>query len=202
MLGKINLEPILIKYVVGNTIDTTPKPIYSDIVTIKGLIVDNTQNEIVYNAYGNVIEYDKKIIINTKIYDNMINYDTAMYIYQVPTNLYPNGDCDIKYIGKPKLNTFTIYVKQKSGIDIPKIYFERDNQICQIQFNFDKSILIGYIPNNQYIPFDENTKIWDRKPTDINSTKNLLRLISIEKHNKYFKKLTFEKVAENETIRS
>lgn len=194
MLRKIDLTPIIIKYLIGNTTDSTPKPIYSEPKKVYGKVIDKG-GILVDMPYGNNMEYDKAIIFNASEDTRYINEKTAIFLEEQPTKVFPNGDYEVKRVDPIKLNTFTIYLEKAKGIKMPRLYYEKDNVILEKQFNFDSDTLIGYVPYNQYIPFDFDSKIWTRKVADASSTSGLIELISIENIDETRNhKLTFTKV--------
>lgn len=194
MLRKIDLQPILIKNVIANSTDDVPKPIYSDLFTVYGKVIDKG-GIIVEETTGLNFEYDRAVIFNVNNLTKNINAQTAIYIDEIPTSVFENGDYTIERISPITLNTFTIYLNKKIGITLPKIYFEKNRQIVQIQFNYDKDKNIGYMPYNKQVPFNETTNIWNRKVNDINSLDGKIKLVSVNPvyKNKHIK-LVFEDV--------
>ena len=55
---------------------------------------------------------------------------------------------------------------------------------------------MAYVDRNRYIPFNAESRIWDREPARVNATTHRIVLQTIDKvgvdeMHKYFKKLTF-----------
>ena len=194
MLRKNDLQPILIKNVIGSTTNTTPKPIYGDYLTVYGKVIDKG-GVIVDEPTGLNFEYDRAVIFNLNKQTRYINAQTAIYIDEMPTIVFDNGDYTIERISPVVLNTFTVYLNKKVGIKLPKLYFEKDGNIIETQFNYDKTTNIGYMPYNKEIPFDKSTQIWNRKVSDVSSELGKIRLIStsVVGKNKHTK-LIFEAV--------
>lgn len=194
MLRKIDLQPIYIKNIVGSTTDTTPKPIYGDYVTVYGKVIDKG-GVIVDEPTGLNFEYDRAVIFNFSNNTKFINAQTAIYIDEMPTSVFENGDYTIERISPIQLNTFTIYLNKKVGIKLPKLYFEKNGQIVETQMNYDKDTNIAYLPYNKEIPFDKTTNIWNRKIADVSSKVGKIRLVSTEViGKKKHTKLVFEAV--------
>lgn len=194
MLRKCDLQPILIKNPVGGSTDNTPLPVYGELITVYGKVIDKG-GIIVDEPTGLNFEYDRAVIFNLNQSTRFINAQTAIYIDEMPTSIFENGDYTIERITPVVLNTFTVYLNKKQGIKLPKIYFEKDGNILETQFNYDKATNIGYMPYNKIIPFDKNTNIWNRKVNDISSKIGKIRLIATytigkKKHTK----LVFEAV--------
>lgn len=186
MLRKIDLQPILIKNPIGSTIGTTPKPVYGDLLTVYGKVIDKG-GVIVDEPTGLNFEYDRAVIFNINDVTKYINAQTAIYVDEMPTSIFDSGDYIIERISPVQLNTFTVYLNKRQGIKLPKIYFENNGNIIETQFNYDKSTNIGYFPDNKQIPFDTSTKIWNRKVADVNSLSGKIRLVSMEKIGKHTK---------------
>lgn len=191
MLRKIDLQPILIKHLLGSTTDGTPKPLYGDLETVYGKVIDKG-GIIVDEATGLNFEYDRAVIFNVNEQTKFINAHTAIYIDEMPTVVFDKGDYTIERISPIALNTFTVYLNKKNDIKLPKIYFAKDGKIYETQFNYDKTTNIGYMPYNKKIPFDNNSSIWNRKVNNIDSTVGKIRLVSIENISKKHIKLVFE----------
>lgn len=194
MLSKIDLQPILIKNVIANSTDEVPKPIYSDLITIYGKVIDKG-GTIVEEITGLNFEYDRAVIFNVNNLSKTINAQTAIFIDEMPTSIFENGDYTIERITPIELNTFTVYLNKKIGIKFPKIYFELNGKIVETQFNYDKSTNIGYMPYNKQIPFNTETNIWNRKVNVVSSKNGKIRLVSTTPvfHNRHIK-LVFEEV--------
>lgn len=186
MLRKIDLQPILIKNPIGSTTESTPKPVYGDLLTVYGKIIDKG-GIIVDEPTGLNFEYDRAVIFNINNVTKYINAQTAIYIDEMPTKIFESGDYIIERISPVQLNTFTVYLNKRQGIKLPKIYFENNGNIIETQFNYDKSTNIGYFPYNKQIPFDTSTKIWNRKVADVNSLSGKIRLVSMERTGKHTK---------------
>lgn len=186
MLRKIDLQPILIKNPIGSTTGTTPKPVYGDLLTVYGKVIDKG-GVIVDEPTGLNFEYDRAVIFNINDVTKYINAQTAIYVDEMPTSIFDSGDYIIERISPVQLNTFTVYLNKRQGIKLPKIYFENNGNIIETQFNYDKSTNIGYFPHNKQIPFDTSTKIWNRKVADVNSLSGKIRLVSMEKIGKHTK---------------
>lgn len=186
MLRKIDLQPILIKNPIGSTTESTPKPIYGDLLTVYGKVIDKG-GVIVDEPTGLNFEYDRAVIFNINNVTKYINAQTAIYIDEMPTSIFDSGDYIIERISPVQLNTFTVYLNKRQGIKLPKIYFENNGNIIETQFNYDKSTNIGYFPHNKQIPFDTSTNIWNRKVADVNSLSGKIRLVSMERIGKHTK---------------
>lgn len=193
MLRKIDLQPILIKHLIGSTTDDTPMPLYGDLMTVYGKVIDKG-GIIVDEATGLNFEYDRAVIFNINEQTKFINAHTAIYIDEMPTVVFEKGDYTIERISPITLNTFTVYLNKKNDIKLPKLYFEKNGTIYETQFNYDKSTNIGYMPYNKQIPFDETSNIWNRKVSNISSTVGKIRLVSISEVNNKHTKLVFEPV--------
>lgn len=179
MLRKIDLSPIIIKNAIANSMEEIPMPIYDDPITIYGKIIDKG-GIIVEEPTGINFEYDRAIIFNVNEKTKYINAQTAIYVDEIPTIVYPNGDYSIERITPIALNTFTVYLNKRNGITIPKLYFENDNKIVEMQLNYDKDKNIAYISKNKKIPFNSETNIWNRKVNDISSNVGKIRLVKTE----------------------
>lgn len=179
MLRKIDLSPIIIKNAIANSTEEIPMPIYDDPITIYGKIIDKG-GIIVEEPTGINFEYDRAIIFNVNEKTKYINAQTAIYVDEIPTIVYPNGDYSIERITPIALNTFTVYLNKRKGIAIPKLYFENDNKIVEMQLNYDKDKNIAYISKNKIIPFNNETNIWNRKVNDLSSNIGKIRLVKTE----------------------
>jgi hypothetical protein len=88
---------------------------------------------------------------------------------------------------------FTLYCNSLTT-DTKPLYYEQNGLIYKVKVDLDSDSLTAIIPFDKYLPINETTKIWLTKPTDAESTTNLIKLIKKEELPKGTK-LTFAKVA-------
>lgn len=73
------------------------------------------------------------------------------------------------------------------------IYYLYNNKIYETSIKLDIKSLRGSIPLNMFLPIDNDTKIWTRKPESKLDTNNMIRLIDKSKKDSYYL-LVFEEV--------
>lgn len=195
MIPKKDSKPILVKFVVGNTTDSSPKPIYSEWNIISGLISD-PNGYIVDNPYGMQQEYDRIIILNATDTSRQIINSTAILIDEYPTDNFKQGNYQIKRIFPEYNREIQIGLSKIEGINIPQIYFEKDGKILSYQLNYSNITNKGYIDRNRSIPFGTDTKMWKRKPTSVDQVEYRIVYkgqvqVGVDDMHLYFKELTF-----------
>lgn len=196
MISKKDSKPFLVKFVIANTTDSSPKPVYDDWQVVSGLISD-PNGLIVENTYGTQQEYDRILILNATDITRQIKDDTALLIDEYPTTLFPQGNYYIKRIFPEYNREIQIGLIKLDGVNIPQLYFEKDGRILTYQLNYTDDKKLGYIDTKRQVPFTNSTKIWTRRPTSLDSNAHRIvfkgsNSVGIDSCHKYFKKLVFE----------
>lgn len=195
MISKKDSKPFLVKFVIANTTDGSPKPIYSDWQVVSGLISD-PNGYIADNPYGKQQDYDIILTLNATSITRQIIYSTAVLVDEYPTNNFKQGNYSIKRIFPEYNREIQIGLSKIEGINIPQIYFESDGTLLSYQLNYDNNSKKGYVDRNRHIPFNENTKIWTRKPASLDQVEHRIvykgfSKVGIDDEHLYFKELQF-----------
>lgn len=165
MICKRDKSVSAIRYRIGFNKD---KNVYTDFKPIYWVKKENSSGFVeLYN--GNRIECDLICYAESNSVSRLIDYDTAVYINEMPTDLVSDGDYSITYIGEANRGIIPFYLKKKP-IQKASLFFAYNDEVVRFQCNFDKKQLIAYIPKNKLVPFEYGDYLWINNPTDINDT--------------------------------
>lgn len=197
-MGNKNSFPILIKLSIGKTTDiTSQEHIYGD---WKVVYINSQQTgSLDKTNYGFVEDYDLVINLDSNSTTRQIDATTLFLINEMPTSNFELGNYEVAKIFPPANGLIKIGLVAKGSEKLPKIYYKHNDMVVSYQLNFDYKTLIGYIPVDKTIPFNNNSTIWKTEPVDTQQETNKLRLIAksktgVDKTDKRFYKLTFEVV--------
>lgn len=184
------LKPIFIAYSLGDingkVIYDNPKKIYAQIEDVKSLVLRED--------VGYIPNYERLVLVPYGEKTQFIDEQTLLWVNVEPNSNYSNSDYKIERVGDVIDGNFILYCNSKTPNTKP-IYYERNGQIYQVKVEFDNSSLVAILPLNKYFPITVDTKIWLTKPTSIESTKNLVKLVGKQKLEKSYK-FIFKKVEE------
>lgn len=198
MLASKDLVPIGLKFKVGIKSGQSPVQQFSKLYVVSGSINRNVRAEML--NYGKVLNYDLAVILNACDTTRMIDYDTVFYIDEMPTNNMPAGNCYVAELLPERNGQIIVGLKRKEGLGYPRIYYAIGDTIYEYQMNFDSDKLIGYVPKNALLPFNESSKVWIKaRPINVSQTANLVKLkgtmnVGLAAWYSNFKQLTFEAV--------
>lgn len=195
MIPKKDSKPFLVKFVIANTLDNEPKPIYSDYVCVSGLIGDPV-GYVSREPYGLELDFDRLITLNATTTTRKISYDTAVLLGEYPTSNFPNGNYYVSKIFPEYNNEIVIGLKKIDGLDIPRLYYLYNGSLVAYQLNYDKESNVGYIDRKQPVPFNTNSIIWNRKPSHIDQVNHRIKfegqeLVGVDNQHMSYYKLKF-----------
>ena len=182
------LKPIYVAYALGDiggkVIYDEPHKIYAQIEDVKSLVLrDNV---------GFIPDYDRLILVPYGEKTQFIDEQSLLWISVEPNANKSNMDYKIERIGDVIDGNFILYCNSLTP-NTKSLYYERSGKIYQIKVDLNE--LVAMVPFNKYLPIDSKTKIWLTKPTNAETTKNLVQLVSKERLEKSYK-FTFVKVGE------
>lgn len=143
--------------------------IYSDIKPVYWVKKENSVG-FVELTNGNRIECDLICYAEANKTIKRIDYDTAVYINEMPSELVKDGDYCITHIGEPHIGVIPFYLKRKP-IQKASLFFIYNDEVVRFQCNFDKKELVGYIPKNKFIPFELGDTLWTCSPSQATDKK-------------------------------
>lgn len=198
MISKKDSKPFLVKFVIANTLESEPKPIYSDYNCVSGLIGDPT-GLVSKEPYGLEFDFDRLVTVNATPTTRKIAYNTAVLLEEYPTDNFPNGNYNVSKIFPEYNNEIVIGLKKIDGLDIPRLYYLYNGEVVTYQLNYDKTTNTGYIDKKQPIPFTTDSVIWTRKPSSVDQTTHKIAFVGsesvgIDNQHLHYHKLTFRNV--------
>ena len=199
MISKRDSRPFLVKTPVGySKTSSNQTAVFGEWKTLYGLIRD-TNKDANLKVYGIELPFDIQITLNATTTAKQINYESIIMINDMPTENYPNGEYKVVNISSVYNGEIVLGLEKVESVDMPKLYFERGEDILFFQINYDNETKTAYIDKNKVIPFSLNSYVWTRKPSDKTSTSKKLRLVQVSdigfnSYAKKFKKLTFLEV--------
>ena len=182
------LKPIYVAYALGDIggkmIYDEPKKVYAQVEDVKSLVLRED--------VGFVPDYDRLILVPYGEKTQFIDEQSLLWISVEPNEPKSNMDYKIERVGDVIDGNFILYCNSLTP-NTKSLYYERNGKIFQVKV--DLNDLVVMLPLNKYLPINRTTKVWLTKPTEIESTKNLVRLVSKQRLEKSYK-LTFAKVEE------
>lgn len=203
MISKKDSRPLALKFQFGIAKTNKLETIYGDRwYGVYGLVSDPT-GSIQNLVYGTDYNFDKIVTFNAGEITRKIDYTTRFCVDNVPTDIFEDGDYEVKYIF-PELNgEIRVGLVKKKGVNIPKLYFKNtwitdSYKYAYIQVNLDKKNSCAYIGRQDVLPFMANDYVWFLEPKEDNLAKNRYKFIGRENYGitdgyKQFSKLTFAK---------
>lgn len=182
------LKPLYVAYALGDDGNkvgyTEPIKIYAQVEDVKSLVLRED--------VGFVPDYDRLILVPLGEDTQFIDEQSLLWVSVEPNSKHSNMDYKIERVGDVVDNNFILYCNSLTN-NTKSLYYKYGSKIYQIKVDFDKDTLTAIVPFNKYLPITKDTKVWLTKPTNEQTTTNLIRLIKDEKLEKS-RKLTFEKV--------
>lgn len=199
-MSRINKRPCKLKFVIAETTDDIPKPVYTEWFTDFAQET-NPNGRVYYNEYGTEFNFDKILTFEMNSLTKQIDYNTVLVLDHYHLGNYKNGDYKISYIFPPHNNKIMIGCNRVTDVNNPKLYYS-DNigNILAYQLDYDYTNMVGYISVDRATPFNNNTTIWHKfKPINTDSTRNRIKFVSSTKvglsdNYKEFLELKFEEV--------
>ena len=182
------LKPIYVSYVLGESNGKIgydePIKIYAQIEDVKALVLREN--------VGIIANYDRLILVPYGEKTQFIDEQSLLWISVEPNANKSNMDYKIERVGDVIDGNFILYCNSLTP-NTKSLYYERNGTIYQVKVDFDSTNLVAFLPLNKYLPIDSTTKIWFTKPSSVETTTNLVRLVSKQRLEKSYK-LTFAKV--------
>lgn len=186
-LAKKDLKQIYISYKLGVIEDDVE---YTEPIMVEAIITD-ISGSAKYQDYGKSLDYDLVLHFEKNSKTQFIDEFTKLWIGVNPLSSTNNPNYEIvrcKELG----NIIYVYANAIANSNTTIYYLYNDN-IYANEIIFDRETLKGSIPLNKYLPIDNNSVIWYRKPIDKEDESNRLKLTNkIKKGNCYI--LSFELV--------
>jgi hypothetical protein len=182
------LKPIYVAYALGDNNGKVghdnPIQIHAQTEDVKSLVLREN--------VGFVPDYDRLILVPFGEKTQFIDEQSLLWISVEPNANKSNMDYKIERVGDVIDGNFILYCKSLTP-NTKSLYYEKNGTIYQVKVDFDSTNLVAFLPLNKYLPIDKSSKIWYNKPTSIETTKTLIRLVSKQRLEKSYK-LTFAKV--------
>jgi hypothetical protein len=153
---------------------------------------EDIKSLVMRGGFGVVNDYDRYILVPIGENTRYINEQSLLWVDVEPNTDFTNMDYKIERKGDAIDGLFTLYCNSLTT-DTKSLYYEQDGLIYKVKVDLDSDSLTAIIPFDKYLPITETTKIWLTKPTDAESTTNIIKLIKKEELPKGTK-LTFAKV--------
>ena len=182
------LKPIYVAYALG---DNNGKVGHDNPIQIHAQTED-VRSLVLREDVGFVPDYDRLILVPYGEKTQFIDEQSLLWISVEPNANKSNMDYKIERVGDVIDGNFILYCNSLTPNTKP-IYYERNGTIYQVKIDFDSVSLVAILPLNKYLPIDSKTKIWFTKPSSVETTTNLMRLVSKQRLEKSYK-LTFAKV--------
>mgnify|MGYP003302971728 CR=1 FL=1 len=185
------LKPIYVSFSLGNEGDgkigySEPIVVYAQTEDVKAYVLRDD--------VGYVPNYDRYVLVPYGEQSQYIDESSLLWIGVLPNQNKSNSNYKIERVGDVIDGNFILYCNSLTPNTKP-IYYEHNGKIYQVKVDYDAKNLVAFTPSNKYLPITNTTKIWTTKPTNVETTKNLLRLIGKQKVGSTLK-LKFEKVGE------
>lgn len=165
MVSKQDSKPILIKFPVGTSDDEAREKVYQDDWNIVYALIRNPSGSNQAYVYGQEQPFDKLIVVNAGSLTRMIDYDTAILIDEMPTEIVSKGDYSVSYIYPEYNGEIVIGLNKKEAIKFPRLYFYSNGNLLYSQMNFDKQTKQAFVNKRQTVPFEVNSYVWTREPS-------------------------------------
>lgn len=182
------LKPIYVAYALG---DIDGKMIYDNPIRVYAQVED-VKSLVLREDVGFVPDYDRLILVPYGEKTQFIDEQSLLWISVEPNASKSNMDYKIERVGDVIDGNFILYCNSLTP-NTKSLYYERKGTIYQVKVDFDSNNLVAFLPLNKYLPIDKSSKIWYTKPTNGESTTNLIKLDGKQRLEKSYK-LTFEKV--------
>lgn len=182
------LKPIYIAYALGSNGN---KVEYEEPIKVYAQTED-VRSAVMRDDAGIIENYDRLILVPYGGKTQFIDEQTLLWVAVEPNAKKTNSDYKIERVGDVIDGSFILYCNSLTA-NTKSLYYERNFSIYQIKVDFDSSNLVAFLPLNKYLPVTNKTKVWTTKPSSIDSTTNLIRLVRKDRLAKSYK-LTFEKV--------
>ena len=184
------LKPIYVAYALGDiggkVIHDEPIKVYAQVEDVKSLVLRED--------VGFVPDYDRLILVPYGEKTQFIDEQSLLWISVEPNATKSNMDYKIERVGDVIDGNFILYCNSLTP-NTKSLYYERNGTIYQVKIDLDSTNMVAMLPLNKYLPIDSKTKIWFTKPSSVETTTNLVRLVSKQRLEKSYK-LTFKKVDE------
>lgn len=184
------LKPIYVAYALGDENGKIgheePIQIYAQIEDVRSLVLRED--------VGFVPDYDRLILVPYGEMTQFIDEQSLLWISVEPNASKSNMDYKIERVGDVIDGNFILYCNSLTP-NTKSLYYERNGKIYQVKIDLDSTNLVAIVPFNKYLPIDDTTKIWLTKPNNLESVKNLVKLVDKERLTKSYK-LTFSRVGE------
>lgn len=182
------LKPIYVAYALGSENDkigyTEPIQVYAQTEDVKSFVLREN--------VGIIPDYDRLILVPYGEVSQFIDEQSLLWVDIEPNAKRTNMNYKIERVGDIVDGNIIFYCKSLT-INTKSLYYEYGNKIYQVKVDFDKNSLTAIVPFNKYLPINENTKVWFTKPTNSQSTINLIKLYKKERLDKSYR-FTFVKV--------
>jgi hypothetical protein len=129
---------------------------------------------------GVIPDYDRLILVPFGDKTQFIDEQSLLWVDVYPNEKRTNMDYKIERVGDVVDGNFILYCNSLTN-NTKSLYYSYGDKIYQVKVDLDNDTLTVIVPFNKYLPINENTKVWLTKPTNAESSTNLVKLISKER---------------------
>ena len=141
--------------------------------------VSNVSSTVRRENIGLLEDYDRYIYLPYFGKARYLNEQALLWVDVEPNDDLSNPDYKIQRLGDVINGCITLYCNATTSNTKP-LYYEYEGAIYQVKVSFDSKNLVAIVPYNKFFPIDISTKVWTTKPSNAESTENLLTLITCE----------------------
>lgn len=143
---------------------TSPRKIYAN-------VLKNNQN-LLEESVGKFRDYDLALTIPISDELLTINENCVFWVDIIPNDSGDNYDFKAKQPGERVGNDITIYCESIASNNATLYYSDNDKDIFEFKIQYDKSKNKAIVRFDTYIPFNEDCKIWNKKPASASDNTN------------------------------
>lgn len=168
-----DLTPVFVAYFIGKKANknyyTDPKKIYANVVDNNLLITEETVSKI--------RDFDLTLNIPNGEDVQYIDENCVFWVNISPNAEADNYDFKVNRLGERTVKQVTVYCDSVVPNTVKLYYTNNDKDIYEFKLQYSKSTNKAVVHFNTYIPFNEQSKIWNKKPTSISDTSGRIKYI-------------------------
>lgn len=148
------------------------KPKYTEAMTTQAQIILKSGSNTV-NHFGTAFNYDKIVMVQKNNQTKFIDEFSKIWLTSKPSDSKAKADTIIERINENRSGIIVIYCSTAIQNNSSLWFANADKEIIQIKGDIDLEKLTFRIPVNMFVSFDNNTKIWTKRPLDYSDTRNI-----------------------------
>ena len=168
-------KPIYVAYFIGKSGNknnyTEPKRIFANVVDNNLLIAEETVSK--------VRDFDLTLNIPNGMDVQYIDENCVFWVNIAPNDTADNYDFKVNRLGERTVKEITVYCDSVVPNTVKLYYTNNDKDIIEFKLQYSKKTNTAIVHFNTYIPFTEESKIWNRKPASVSDTAG--RIVYIDK---------------------